>query len=440
MSDATETTSPLLRPRTAARALVVGAAALLVCAVGLIFDREAVARSYLTAFVFVNSIPLGCLAVVMLHHLTGGVWGAPVRRIAEAGAMTAPLMAVLFVPVVIAFWTGHLYPWANPAEYAHEAVVRHRRELPVLGFSAGWVVARAAVYFAVWTALAWRLRAGSLRQDSTLDRAGQARRLTGGLASLSGAGSVLYFVTASLAASDWVMSREAHYYSSVFGFIAVAAQSIAGVCFALVILRFLADRSAEKTVDGESRGEEHGPLAGRLNGVAGGVDAVATPRALQDVGNLLLTCVILWSYVSFAQLLVNWVGNTQEDVTWYVHRSHGGWRVVTIGLIVLHFFVPFALLLFQPVKRNLRPLARLAAGLLVLRLVDAFWTTAPSSPTDAAGGLYWTDLFAPIGVGGVWLAGFLWVLRRAPVVIAVSNESAAPDAPAGGRDVSLSPP
>jgi hypothetical protein len=139
--------------------------------------------------------------------------------------------------------------------------------------------------------------------------------------------------------------------------------------------------------------------------------------------------------VSFAQLLVNWIGNTQEDVTWYVHRSHGGWRVVSVLLIVLHFFVPFVLLLFQPTKRNLRPLARLAAGLLVLRLVDALWMVAPSSPTEHAGGLYWTDLFAPVGVGGVWLAGFLWVLRRGPLVISSAGE-AAPETAAGG-DVSL---
>jgi hypothetical protein len=410
MSDTiADTTSPLLRPRATARAFVVGGAALLTCLVGSFFNPEAVARSYLTAFVFVNSIPLGCLALVMLHHLTGGLWGAPLRRLAEAAAMTFPLSGVLFLPVVLAFLTGHLYPWATPADYAHEAVVRHRRELPVLGFAPGWVVARAAIYFAVWSVLAWRLWAGSLREDSS-------EPTKRGLASLSGAGSVLYFVTASLAAADWVMSREAHYYSSVFGFIAVAAQSIAGLCFVLGVLGRLADRP---------------PL-----------DVALTPRALHDLGNLLLTCVILWSYVSFAQLLVNWIGNTQEDVTWYVHRSHGGWRVVTIALVLLHFFVPFVLLLFQPTKRNLRPLARLAAALLFLRLVDAFWTTAPSSPTESAGGLYWTDPFAPIGVGGVWLAGFLWVLRRRPIMIAVlAHGPAAPPEPAGsGQDVSLSPP
>jgi hypothetical protein len=226
---------------------------------------------------------------------------------------------------------------------------------------------------------------------------------------------VIYFVTASLAASDWVMSREAHYYSSVFGFIAIAGQCVAGLCFVLVVLRLLADRP---------------PL-----------DLAAQPKPLHDLGNLLLTCVVLWAYMSFAQLLVNWVGNTQEDVTWYVHRSQGGWRFVSVLLIAFHFFVPFVLLLFQPTKRNLVPLARLAAALLALRLIDVLWTVAPSSPTEQAGGLYWTDLFAPIGVGGVWLAGFLWVLRRAPVI--ASGLVVAPPAPhetAPPGDVSLSPP
>src|SRR3982750_159031 len=150
MNESLQTSSPLLEPRVTLVALLTGAAGLLLWAIGLFFDREAALRSYLFAFVFINSIPLGCLALVMLHHLTGGVWGVPVRRLAEAAAATLPLMAVLFIPIAIAMLTGHLYPWAKPDEYAQDAVLRHRRELPVLGFSTGWVLARAAIYFLVW--------------------------------------------------------------------------------------------------------------------------------------------------------------------------------------------------------------------------------------------------------------------------------------------------
>jgi hypothetical protein len=428
MNQSLQTSSPLLEPRAALVALLVGAAGLLIWAIGLFFDREAALRSYLFAFVFINSIPLGCLALVMLHHLTGGVWGVPARRLAEAAGVTIPLMALLFIPIAIAIITGHLYPWARPEEFAHDAILRHRRELPVLGFSTGWVLARAAIYFAVWSILAWWLRGISLRK-------GGVRNIAG---SISGAGTVLYFITVSLAASDWVMSREAHYYSSVFGFITVAAQSVAGLCFVIVILALLADRALLQGKSGPSGTPLNGPDVPKSQTVFW--ETVTRPRALHDLGNLLLTCVVMWAYVSFAQLLVNWVGNTQEDVTWYVHRSHGGWRIVTIAVIVLHFFVPFVLLLLQPTKRNLRPLARLAAGLLILRLIDVLWLIAPSSPTEHAGGLYWTDLFAPIGVGGIWLAGFLWILRRAPVVVPELLESMPPETEAGGGgEVSLRP-
>ena len=129
-----------------------------------------------------------------------------------------------------------------------------------------------------------------------------------------------------------------------------------------------------------------------------------------------LMFVILWAYLSFSQLLVTWMGNTQEDVVWYIQRTSGGWKWLTIALIVLHFFLPFLLLLSQENKRRIRVLGTLAAGLLLLRLLDCLYLVPHRGQSDRPTGVSWLDLVSPVGIGGIWLAAYLWILSLAPLL------------------------
>ena len=105
-------------------ALYAGVAALALCAAGAAIDVDQFFRSWLTAFVFWAGIPLGCLAILMIQHVTGGVWGAVIRRGLEAGARMIPWMALAFLPLV--FGMKSLYPWARPEEVAADAQLRHK--------------------------------------------------------------------------------------------------------------------------------------------------------------------------------------------------------------------------------------------------------------------------------------------------------------------------
>lgn len=360
-------------------AFIVGVAALALCAIELFLNRGQFFRSYLVGYFFWLEVALGSMGVLMVHHLLGGTWGVLIRRIAEAAMMTLPLMAVLFIP--IALGVRYAYPWADPQLVQEDAVLRHRHAY----LNQGWFVLRSAAYFAVWILIAWRLRRLSVRQDVEPDW-----RTVVDLRRTSAPGLVLYFVTMSLAAVDWIMSMESHWYSSIFGFILIVGQALLAFVFMVVVLSQLA----------------HLPPLAR----------VVRPNYLNDLGNFLLTLVILFAYLSFAQLLVTWMGNTQTDVTWYVHRSHGGWRALITILVVLHFFVPFVTLLFRDVKCDLRRLATLCGVLFVLHLLYVVWLIEPSNHAPEPHGVSWTDLAAPIGIGGIWIAAFLWLLGRTPLV------------------------
>src|ERR1043165_6485609 len=110
-------TTPPEASRYQQLALIVGAVFTVILALGFFLSpREMFFRSYLLAYVFWIGIALGCLAILMLQHLSGGAWGLVIRRVLESGTRTLPLMAVLFVPII--FGMGYLYEWTHMERFA----------------------------------------------------------------------------------------------------------------------------------------------------------------------------------------------------------------------------------------------------------------------------------------------------------------------------------
>ena len=359
-------------------ALLVGAAALAICVVGAFFAPAQFFRSYLSAFLFWMGIALGCLAVVMLHHVTGGAWGLPIRRPLESGTRTLPLMLLFFLPIVVG--AGKIYEWADPAAVAHDPILRHKS----LYLNLPFFISRAALYFAAWLALAYFLNRWSADQDRTGDRP-IARRLQ----LLSSAGLVAYGLTVTFASIDWAMSLEPHWFSTMYGVLFIAGQGLSAFAFIVALLVLLAGTP---------------PLAGFV-----------TQRHYHDLGKLMLAFVMFWAYVSFSQYLIIWSGNLPEEIPWYLRRLQGGWGWVGAALVVLHFVLPFLLLLPASANRNPRILGTVAAIVVLMRAVDVFWLTQPAF-AGSRFRLHWMDILAPVGMGGLWLAAFLWQLGKRPLL------------------------
>jgi hypothetical protein len=356
-------------------ALKIGGAWLLLCIVGWIFERDAFYRSYLVAWLFWLGVTLGAMGIVMLHHLLGGKWGVMVRRLGEHAAMTLPLLIVLFLPIALGMRS--LFIWDRPEALAADAVLRHKHAW----LNAPFFLGRAAGYALIWLLMAWYLRAASLRHDRSGDG-----RIERRMHSVSAIGMAIYFVTMSLAAIDWVMSRDPRWFSTVFGFLVVIGQGLSGICLLIVTFLLLV---------------EHPPFK-----------EFFSADVLNDLGNLLLTLVILWAYLAFVQFLVIWMGNKQDEIPWYVQRLSNGWQWIGLALVVLHFFVPFIVLLMRAAKRRGPIMLGLCAGLLLLRAVDMFWMVAPSGDDPQPRLLHvlsWMDFIFPIGLGGLWVAMFLWL-------------------------------
>jgi len=355
------------------RSLAVGVVAIVLCLIGAYFNRQQFFRSYLTAYIFWLGIPLGAFGVLMTHHLVGGTWGFVIQRLLESAIRTFLVTALLFLPIL--FGIPDLYLWARPESMAHDEILRQK----TLYLNVPFFIFRAIVYFAIWISVSHFLTKWSADQDRAADGA-----LTQRLQNLSGPGLVLYGLTVTFSAIDWVMSLEPRWYSTIYGMIFMVSHALVALAFVTGVGFVLWNRR---------------PLAN-----------VTAPWVFQDLGNMLLALVMFWAYLSFSQFLLIWVENLRNETPWYLGRITGGWGVVASVLIIFEFALPFLLLLSRAVKRKSETLCTLAFMIVAIHLVEVFWFVKPAFHPGVFS-IHWLDLAAPVGIGGLWLSVFLWQLE-----------------------------
>lgn len=346
------------------------------CCVGFVFARRAFCISYLWAFIFWVSLTLGCFYGAAIHYLTAGRWGFSARRIFEAGFMTLPLMLFFVVPIFFGF--SELYPWSHPEMIANDKIphVHAYFEKPE------WFIIRAVVLFGIWIFITTLLRKWSLQQDMTEDVAPTMR-----IRALAGPAVAIVPLTASFAFVDWAMSIEPDWFSTIFPVIILAGQMLIALAFVTVLLAWTRHDEPFKATD---------------------------EKAFHDLASLLLAFVLFWTYVAFSQFLIIYSENLPHEIGWYLNRIKSDWAWL-VGLIALfHFFLPFFLLLFRKVKKNVRLLATIVVSIFAIHAVETFWVIAPTFYPQIE--IHWTDFAAWFGIGGIWLAVFAGNLKRHPLL------------------------
>lgn len=361
--------SPLVT-RWQKRALLAGAIATLLSLLGLFLDQPQFFHSYLFAWLFWSGLSFGTLVIVMLQNLTGGKWGAGVRSLSIAGFMTLPLMALLFLPIILGVHS--IYPWSL-STFTETAGYHHKHQWFTLPFFIG----RSVFYFAVLTLFAVLLRRRM--------RAANGRSLI----ALSAGGLIVYVLCMNFASVDWVMSLDPEWFSTIFVIIFMAGQFLSALALVTALLALCARQ--------RSLGE------------------LLPDKVFHDLGNILLAFVVFWAYVSFSQFLIIWSGNLPKEISWYLERSRGGWQWFALALLLAQFAFPFALLLSRAAKRNRERLAPIALAIFAAGVLNNFWLVAPSFHPRGFF-VHWLDLTEWLALGGFWFALFFHFLKQAPLL------------------------
>jgi hypothetical protein len=375
-------TPPPVVKTIARRSLIVGAVFGVLALIGAFLRPEEFYRAYLLGFMGWLGVALGSMAILMIRHLTGGGWGTVIRRILGAAMRTLPLLALLFIPIILGM--HRLYLWAQPLDnIADKHLRQHLEDITKTYLTTNGFIIRAIFYFAIWNLLSFLLS----KWSKETDRPG-APDNTQRFKAVSGPGLILYGGTISFAAIDWVMSLDPSWVSTIFGLIILIGEVLSAMCFAVVVERILYN---------------YKPMS-----------EILKPDFVHDHGKWMLTFIMVWAYFNFSQWLIIWAGNLPAEITFYLKRLSGGWGVIGLTLVLFHFAIPFGILLSRPFKRDIRRLVWLAAWLILMRYLDLFWIIEPNFSNTLR--FTWADVIVPVAIGGIWLAYFFRNLAALPLL------------------------
>jgi hypothetical protein len=304
-----------MMPAAVRRALPFAAVAgFLGCGVGLLIDPKTMLASYLAAWIAASAVPVGAIAVLFTSFLVRAGWTRDLHEPLTAAALTIPVAAVLFIPVLVGM--AWIYPWVSDPN-----------SLPAFkaAYLTPWFfVLRAVLYFAIWTALAvWAALA--YRNEAAMMRAGSV-------------GLIVWTLNSSWAGVDWMETVEPHFHSSIYGLFAIDFYLLAGLAFGIVVVLTL-----------------------------------RRPRQMDNASYsaTLLSVLLLWAYMHAMQYIIIWTGNIPEEVVWYLKRLDGGWAFALWGLYILQFVLPFFALLSETVRARTTALLSLAVLTLAMRQLEA---------------------------------------------------------------------
>ncbi|MEO8714179.1 MAG: hypothetical protein ABI369_04120 [Acetobacteraceae bacterium] len=331
----------MTRERAERTAWILGGLGVLGCVIGWIVT-PLFPHAWLAAFIFWMGWPLGSMALLLIHSTTGGRWGYAIRPQLVMGVATLPLVLLVILPLL--FVLKPLYPWARPdvaAELGNTAYL-----------NVPFVCGRAVLYLLIWLGLA-ALILRALRRDEP----------DPSLYRLAPAGLILLMLTVTYGGFDSSLSLDPHFNSSIYGMILAGE----GVLFALAVATLLTLLIAP-------------PM----------------PSVTQDLGRLMLALVLLWGYFEFMQLLIVWNSDLAADAPWYVARVAHGWGIVAGIIFVVHFLVPFLLLIWPQVQRSHRAMLVISAMIIAAEVLRRWWLVVPA----AEHALSWVDVCAMFALGG----------------------------------------
>jgi len=322
----------------------IGAAAFIS---GLFLDPQRAWANYLIVNYYFFSIAMGGAFFLVLQSISQSGWSAAFKRVPEAMMAYIPFAAVFFL--LLYFGLHDLYHWSHEEAVAVDPLLQHKSAF----LSVPFFYVRMIIYFALWIFFIFKIRKLSQMEDA-INPPSQDRilKLFGTSEHYSKLFIFVLAITFSFSAFDWIMSIDAHWYSTIFALKNLIAAFLHGVSILVLIVLILHRKG-------------HYPFLNKFH--------------LHDFSRYIFMLSIVWGYFWFAQFMIIWYGNIPEETVYYYIRWQDGWETLFFLEIGLNWALPFLVLLPVKTSRNMNVLIGVIIVLIIGQYLDLFVQVIPGT-------------------------------------------------------------
>ncbi len=309
---------------------------------------------------FLTSVGVGALFVVALEHLVGAAWSTPFRRVFEI--LSSVLLILPIVALPIYFHAHDIFHWTHADVVASDLILQQKS--PYLNMT--FFTIRIVGYFAIWILFYWLLSRNSKKQDESKDQ-----KITKTNAKISAIFMPVFALTITFSSIDWMMSLEPHWFSTIFGVYYFSGT----VIVSLAVGTFLVVWFNEKGLLVKGIIKDH----------------------YYSLGALIFAFINFWAYIAFSQYLLIWYANLPEETYWFLQRWEGSWLYFSVFFMIVHFAIPYFVMLSQPSKMDPKKLKIMSLWLAITHILDLYWIVIPTLSPEGF-------IFGWIEVGFILLA------------------------------------
>ena len=321
-----------------------------------------------------------------LQYVAEAGWSIVLKRVPEAimGALPVFSGIMLFIMIASIMHWNHIYHWLHegimdPASEHYDRIIAGKE--PYL--NATFFVIRTIVYLLGWNYFAKKLRSLSLLEDK---QSGSGIHFKG--ISTSAWFMVFFAVTSAMASWDWIMSIDAHWFSTIFGWYVFAEWSAIGFTTIFLFTLYLKRQGYLQDVN-----ESH----------------------IHDLGKWIFAFSLVWTYMWFSQFMLIWYANIPEEVTYFTARLEvKNYKFLFWFSMLINFLFPIILLMSRDAKRNNSRLIFVSCVILLGHWLNSYLLVAPGA-LGTHGHIGFPEIGMGLGFAGLLIYLTLNTLTKAPL-------------------------
>jgi hypothetical protein len=349
---------------------------------GLMTDHQLAWSHYLLVNYYFFSLAMGGAFFFVIQKISQSGWSSAFLRIPEAMMSYIPFAAVFFL--LLFFGMNDIYHWSDKKAVVLDPILQHKSVFLNVPF----FFIRMIIYFALWIIFIRILRKISLKEDQLKQDDQEGIMLLFAKSELYSKILIFIFaITFSIAAFDWMMSIDNHWFSTVFALKNLVAAFLHGVSILALIVFILHKRG-------------YFPFLNKFH--------------LHDFARYIFMLSIVWGYFWFAQFMIIWYGNIPEETSYFFIRWQNGWKVMFFLEIGLNWAVPFMVLLPVKTSRNMTTIILVIIFMITGQYIDLFVQVIPGTTGVLKFGWVAAGIF--LGYAGLFALVVATTLSKAKIM------------------------